>query len=203
MAVRACGDGKDLAVSVDQYLRGDEVTGAADVFNSTLGRLKDPEKAEFMKGADNRGRLEPAGGMAAGFTTDEARAEAGRCLHCDCRKPVSCKLREYSDEYGAKQSRYKPAERGLTELLHDHPEIVVERGKCILCGICVQVAREQGESLGVGFVRRGIGTRVSVPFGQSFAEGLRKAGVACAKACPTGALSLRSAEETSEGVRGA
>jgi NADPH-dependent glutamate synthase beta subunit-like oxidoreductase/ferredoxin len=196
MAVRACGDGKDLAVSVDQYLRGADVTGPSDLFNSTLGRLKDPEKTEFLKNADSRGRVEPSAGIPAGFTPDEARAEAGRCLHCDCRKPLSCKLREYSDEYGARQSRYKPAERGLTELLHDHPEIVVERGKCILCGICVQVAREHGESLGVGFVRRGIGTRVSVPFGKSFADGLLNAGVGCAKACPTGALSLRSAEDS-------
>lgn len=196
MAVRACGDGKDMAVSVDQYLNGQEVTGPADIFNSTLGRLKDPEKAEFMKNASAGGRVEPAGGRPAGFVESEARSEAERCLHCDCRKPVSCKLREYSNEYGAKQSRYKPVERALVELLQDHPGIVIERGKCILCGICVQVATGKGESLGVGFVRRGIGTRVSVPFGQSFAEGLRISGEACAKACPTGALSLRDGEET-------
>lgn len=196
MAVRACGDGKDLAVAVDQYLLGQPVTGPLDVFNSVLGRLKDQEKSEFLKSADARARIEPAGGIPAGFSNDESRAEAKRCLHCDCRKPVSCKLRKYSDEYGAKQNRYKPAERGLAELLQEHPEIVIERGKCILCGICVQVARERGESLGVGFEQRGIRTQVAVPFGMSYAEGLKKAGVACALACPTGALSLRSAEET-------
>jgi ferredoxin len=196
MAVRACGDGKDLAVSVDQYLRGEAVTGPADVFNSVLGRLRDPEKPEFMKGADGRARVEPSGGIPAGFTNDEARTEARRCLHCDCRKPVSCKLRRYSDEYGAKQNRYKPIERGLAEILQDHPEIVIERGKCILCGICVQVARDRGETLGVGFEQRGIKTRVAVPFGLSYAEGLSKSGVACAMSCPTGALSLRAAEET-------
>jgi NADPH-dependent glutamate synthase beta subunit-like oxidoreductase/ferredoxin len=196
MAVRACGDGKDLAVSVDQYLRGESVTGAADVFNSILGRIKDLEKPEFMKSADGRARVEPVGGIPAGFTNDEARVEAKRCLHCDCRKPVSCKLRKYSDEYGAKQNRYKPVERGLAELLQDHPDIVIERGKCILCGICVQVARDHGETLGVGFIKRGIGTRVAVPFGLSFGDGLRKSGTACAASCPTGALSLRTSEET-------
>jgi NADPH-dependent glutamate synthase beta subunit-like oxidoreductase len=196
LAVRACGDGKDMAFSVDQFLRGETVVGAPDPFNSALGRMKDPEKAELMKTADAMARVEPAGGVPAGFTPEESRSEATRCMHCDCRKPVSCRLRRYCTEYGARQSRYKPVERGLAELLLEHPEIVIERGKCILCGICILVAKSRGESLGVGFAHRGINTRVSVPFGQSFADGLKISGAACAIACPTGALSLRSAEET-------
>ena len=163
------------------------------MFSSALGRVKDAEKAELMKAADARGRVEPAGGEAVGLASVEARSEATRCMHCDCRKPVSCKLRRYSAEYHARQSRYRPVERGLAELLLEHPEIIVERGKCILCGLCIQVAQGEGESVGVGFDRRGIHTRISVPFGQSFAEGLKVSGAACAEACPTGALSLRSA----------
>jgi predicted molibdopterin-dependent oxidoreductase YjgC len=148
-----------------------------------------------MRETDRSCRVAPAGGMAAGFTDAEAGKESMRCMHCDCRKPLSCRLRAYAREYGARQARYKPTERRAFEHIVSHPDIVLEQGKCISCGICIRVAREQGEALGLSFVGRGMATRVRVPFDESLVQGLRKSAGACAEACPTGALAFRGGED--------
>ena len=41
MAIRALADGKEAAVSIDQYLSGKDVTGSTKEFNSRMGRLYD------------------------------------------------------------------------------------------------------------------------------------------------------------------
>ena len=69
---------------------------------------------------------------------------------------------------------------------------VVDLSECILCGVCVQIAAELGEPLGLTFVGRGFDVRVDVPFGRSLADGLCRAARRCAEACPTGALVLKS-----------
>jgi len=69
--------------------------------------------------------------------------------------------------------------------------VVFEAGKCILCGICIQLAEQEREPLGLTFIGRGFDVQVGVPFGRAFDEGLIRAAARCVEACPTGALSLR------------
>ena len=66
--------------------------------------------------------------------------------------------------------------------------VVFESGKCILCGICVEVARRAGESLGLTFVGRGFDVQVAAPFGRDFSEGIQKVAGECVALCPTGAI---------------
>ena len=75
----------------------------------------------------------------------------------------------------------------------EHPQIVYESGKCIACGLCIRIAHREGEKLGLAFIGRGFDVRVGVPFGKSLAEALTKSALACAAACPTGALAEREA----------
>lgn len=158
-------------------------------FNSVLGRLTDEEKERFLAVASAAKAVIPAAG--AGYTKEEAMAEAARCLHCDCRKPDSCKLRQYATEYGAKQARFKSTERRLFEQVAQHVDVIFEQGKCISCGLCVRITKARGEELGLSFTGRGIATRISVPFGESMTKALVKTAREVVEACPTGALAFR------------
>jgi len=197
LTVRAVADGREAAASICQYLSGRTVTGPDKPFNTRIGKLKDGEIEVFLQRVSNASRVTPAANDG-GFSDQEARDEAVRCLHCDCRKPQSCKLRRYAEQYDAKGTRYQAPRRLFTRQLQ-HPQapatpggLIYEPGKCIDCGICIQIAARAGEKLGLTFVGRGFDVRVAVPFGRSIAEGLRKAATQCAEACPTGALALTS-----------
>jgi ferredoxin len=189
MAVRSCADGRGAAESIHQFLTGAEVTGPAKLFTTRIGKMTGEELLPLLSGASDEARVEPSDGLDG----EHARSEALRCLHCDCRKPVSCRLRRYAAIYGANPSRFK-AERRAFEQDARHPDVLYEAGKCISCGLCVQIAEAEGEELGLTFIGRGFNVRVSVPFSESLEAGLRKAAAACAEACPTGALSLRQGE---------
>jgi ferredoxin len=193
MAVRAVADGRAAAASAHQFVSGMPATGPEAGFSTHIGKLLDGEMERFMVEASGAPRTNPAGGEAAGFGDDEARAEARRCLHCDCRKPETCKLRLYAKAYGARPGRYKN-DRRVFEQRASHPDVIYEPGKCIACGLCVQVAERAREPLGLTFIGRGFDVRVNVPFGRSLAEGLQRVAAECVAACPTGALAMRKSD---------
>ena len=99
-------------------------------------------------------------------------------------------MRRHSAEYAAAPNRYHGTRRPFEQDLR-HPEIVYEPGKCIACGLCVQISARAGEPLGLAFIGRGFGVRVGVPLGESIAAGLRKSAAECVAACPTGALAMK------------
>jgi ferredoxin len=193
LAVRAVADGKEAAESIRQYLLGEQVTGWPKTFNSRMGKLDDAEMQMFLKwaSADHR---QKSSGSVGGFTQEEAYAEALRCLRCDCRKADTCLLRQYACVHEARQSRYKAERRRFVQQTQ-HPDIIYEPGKCIDCGICIQIASQAGEKLGLAFVGRGFDVRVAVPFNESLAEGLKIAAAQCVQACPTGALAFKDERE--------
>ncbi len=191
MAVRAVADGKAAAGSIIQYLAGEPVAAPARPFTTRLGRPTDDEMAVMLDAATRDPRLAPSGGEAAGFTADEARREAPRCLHCDCRKADTCLLRKWSVALGARPTRHTGTRRPF-ELHTAHPDVVYEPGKCIACGLCVQTAAQKGEALGLAFSGRGFGVRIAVPFHETLAAGLKVASAECVAACPTGALAYKN-----------
>jgi len=189
LAVRSAADGKEAAVCIDQYLAGREVIGQARPFNVRIGRLLAGEIEQFLALASRSGRIQPSG-RTGGFTDDQARAEALRCLHCDCRKADSCRLRDHCQALAARPGRFKSDRRGFIQH-SEHPNVIYEPGKCIKCGICVRLAEEYAEPLGLTFIGRGFDVRVGAPLGRSVAEALTAAAAECVRSCPTGALSLR------------
>ena len=191
MAVRAMGHGKTMACAIDQYLKGASVTGLARRFDSRLGRVLELEMAEFMKEANPRARVEPAAGLAGGFSHEEAVRECERCLHCDCRKSEGCRLRELADDYAGSQKHY--AVGGRTPFVKNmmHPRIVFESGKCIKCGICVRITAKAQDNPGLTFIGRGFETVVGVPFSDSLDTALQKTAAECVEKCPTGALAWK------------
>ena len=152
------------------------------------------EAKKFITEDNDFPRIHPSG-ENNDFTEQEAVKEAIRCLHCDCRKPQSCKLRKYSFEYAAKAGQYKGQNRSFIQFV-EHPEIIFEPGKCIDCGLCIQIVTKAGEELGLTFTGRGFNVRLAVPFGRSIMEAIKDAETArkCVNSCPTGALAYKISE---------
>ena len=184
-AVRGVADGRSAAFSIDAYLRG-LLPDLEPQFTVRLGVLSDEELAVFKSDAAIDGRT--TNGTA--LSDPQANTESGRCLHCECAKLHDCSLRKYSIDYDASASEFKMERRPMLRT-SSHPAVVYESGKCISCGICVQIASRHAEPLGLTFVGRGFDVRVAVPFDGELSAALHQAAVECANACPTGALALR------------
>ncbi len=191
MAVRSLASGRQAAGAITQFLRGEPITLEARPFNVTMGRLDARTAAQMVADADARARTEPAGGEGAGFDDEEAVREGLRCLRCDCRGLDKCLLRAHGAALGADIRAFAGTRRGFARDA-THPEVIYESGKCIACGLCVRIAEQHREALGLTFIGRGFDVRTAVPFGASLAAGLRVAARECAEACPTGAIVLRA-----------
>jgi ferredoxin len=210
MAVRSVADGKTAAASIDQYISGLPVTGPRKPFSVYIGRLAEGEIQRFITGVSEGQRVSPSGGEEAGLSNQEAHTEAIRCLHCDCRKADNCKLRDYSEVYGANPNRYKGERKLFEQYIQDsrptpnsshsanregeapaEPCVIYEPGKCIKCGLCIQITSNSSEALGLTFIGRGFDVRVGIPFSGAIEEGLRKVAAQCIATCPTGALASK------------
>ena len=205
---RACRRGQiDSPVAIDLVLRyvagwaiktgtpgPDPAPGVqADAFTTRIGKLLPEDIPQFMQEADAGPRVEPTSPDGV-LTAAEAAAEARRCLHCDCRKLRSCRLRRCAEACGARAGAYRAGRRHFTQD-RSHPRVLYEPGKCIACGLCVRITAEAHERLGLALAGRGFDVRPAVPFGRILSEGLTEVAEECVAACPTGALALRDAEE--------
>ncbi|MCE5216828.1 2Fe-2S iron-sulfur cluster-binding protein [bacterium] len=189
-AVRAVGSGYNAACSISQYLEGELLTGVHRLFTVQMGHLEEAQMREFAALTPQHDRLTPSGGEATGFSVEEAAAEADRCLHCDCAGMECCKLRKWSERYGAGPTRLRDHRRPYRREA-SHPLVTYEPGKCIACGLCVQIAGRSQERLGLAFIGRGFDVQIGVPFNETLAAGLEQVARECAEACPTAALVLR------------
>lgn len=216
LVVRSVADGKEAAASIDQFLSGQIVIGPQKTFTTKIGRMGKQELDRFSAGTTKTLRNDPAAGIQNGFTAEEAQTQATRCLHCDCRAQSDCKLRKYADLYGADPRRYKerpttahiaskqtsnssdkstqsspiPNRREFEQDIY-HEDIIFEIGKCIDCGLCIQIASKASESLGLTFIGRGFNVRVAVPLNRHLDEALRRSAAQCVAACPTAALAFK------------
>jgi NADH dehydrogenase/NADH:ubiquinone oxidoreductase subunit G len=158
-----------------------------------MGRLEGEELYEFVARSGQTPRAE----ADEGFSLEQAVEQASRCLHCDCRGLDACKLRRYAALYGADPARFR-GQRRMFRQIDQHSEITFEPGKCIFCGLCIQIASARGEPLGLSFVGRGFDVRVGVPFNRSLEEALSKVAAECVAACPTAALAFKDEASRSE-----
>lgn len=197
MAVRAVGNARKAAVSIDQYLKGEEVKGEKVLFNSQMGALDEVPESLFegfesedrikMPLINHEVRVSGFDEIEKGFDYEAAVKEAERCLKCGCDKIEDCKLREYATEYNADQSLFGGDRRGYSQDT-SRTDIKMETGKCISCGSCVRACAEIKGLDVLSFVNRGFKTRMTVPFGRSLVESSCDGCGECVKVCPTAAI---------------
>jgi len=188
MAVRAVASGKKAAEKAHCFLAPAHAS-FPKAYDSALGRVGRDQIAQYVAN-----RVDPVV-LKRSRQTEDLAQEAERCFHCDCHAPVSCKLRRYATEYGAQAQVFRKTERPPARPIERHENVIFEPGKCIRCGLCVEITRKTGEDLGLTFVGRGFNIQVKTPFNESLEKALSKCAQACVNACPTGALVLAEQEE--------
>ena len=105
LVVRSVAAGKSAAYNIDEYLLGKELTGRPRAFTVRVGRVSEEEMIQLSVGTSGSARVSPPNGPLIGLTLEEAVAASQRCLHCECSQHHDCKLRRYSQKYGARTNR--------------------------------------------------------------------------------------------------
>ena len=194
IAVRAIGEANDAAAAIDAYLKGVELNTRTPYYSQRKVTEKDFADREKIARAEmsckdpayRRGNFDA---VINGFTDEQARAEAKRCLECGCHDFEDCKLVKHANLYEIHPERFEGKKR-MTD--SETKLVTIERneGKCILCGLCVRTCEEVAKKGLLGLVGRGFTTVIKPEFRDSQAI----AGCAdchmCAYACPTGALKI-------------
>jgi len=185
-AIRAIAEGRVAARAIAVYLLGLKLFPHDRPLSvSHIGRLTSAELAQLLELANPAARSIPG-------ASDTATSEAARCLHCDCRKLAECRLLAASLTFSASQQAFRGrSPRRVFTWDVSHADAIYEPGKCIACGLCIQLAERYRDALGLTFIGRGFTVRVAVPDEAPLAAALREATQACVDACPTGALAYR------------
>ncbi|MDO4869363.1 MAG: NAD(P)-binding protein [Bacillota bacterium] len=198
IAVEAIADAKKAAEVIDAYLDGETIRYEAPYFvtrdDITEETFEDRERecrpempqltAEQRKG--NFSEVIPDG-----YTPEEAEQEAHRCLECGCHDYFECKLIDLAHQYDVEPSRFA-GDKNTIEYEDDHPFIVRDPNKCILCGLCVRVCDEVMGIGALGLVHRGFDTVVKPNMEKPLAQSGCVSCGQCVSVCPTGALQERT-----------
>ena len=198
IAVEAIADAKKASEIIDAYLAGETVRYEKPYFvtrdDITEKTFEDRERqcrpqipqlsAEERK--DNFTEVIPDG-----FTPEQAEEEASRCLECGCHDYFECKLIDLAHQYDVEPARFA-GDKNTIDYDDEHPFIVRDPNKCILCGLCVRVCDEVMGIGALGLVHRGFDTVVKPNMEKPLAESGCISCGQCVSVCPTGALQERT-----------
>lgn len=196
--VEAVGGARKAAIAIDQYLRGEAVSGPAKPFNVSRGKsvkdvdstyLGEREKAARAKVPTlaPEERKHDFREFELVFPADVAKQEAIRCLSCSCLDVNTCKLRQYATDYKADLNKLGTG-KYKHPILTDHSLITRDPNKCILCANCVRICNEVMDVTALGLINRGSETVVLPSLMRPLAETQCETCGQCISACPTGAL---------------
>lgn len=107
-----------------------------------------------------------------------------------CEKSGNCELQALAYRFQMMVPRY-PYQFQKKALDGTHPDVYIDRNRCVLCGRCVRSSREIDNKNVFGFEGRGIQMRLAVDARNSLAETDLKAADKAASYCPTGSLMVK------------
>ena len=192
IAVEAIGEADRCARAVDAYLNGQALDTRVPYISkrdeSTIDysdRTKQSRLTPKVLAPEVRNKSFAE--VSLGFTEEEAKAEANRCLECGCREYYKCKLLNVAQRYDINPERWA-GEMPQKYTRDENAFIERNTSKCILCGLCVRSCREVMDIHAFGLMGRGFTTEPSPAFALPLDQTKCNNCGLCVQLCPTGAL---------------
>ena len=194
IAIAAIAEANRAALSIDGYLHGLDITMREPFVSKRKAEnidFSDKEKKDRaeMPQRNAAERKNDFCEINLGFTEEQARAEAARCLECGCHDYAQCALIRHANRYPISPERLSGSKHGGET---EGKLVCIERnqGKCILCGLCVRTCEEVAKKGILGLVGRGFPTVVKPEFNNE--ETIKDCAncLKCAEICPTGSLRI-------------
>ncbi len=129
--IKQVEDGRRAALSIERYLQKVSLTAERDMEGTRTTRMY-----TVTAGMAPVAEIVPADSIA-GYTGDEARLEAGRCIHCECLECVKqcVYLREYK-EYPKTLARKIYNNQAIVQGVRSANRMI---NACSLCGQCTVI----------------------------------------------------------------
>ena len=194
IAIDAIAEGNRAAKAIEAYLLGMPMDSHEPYYSErhlTEKDFSDYEKVAraVMPVKDPEYRKGNFEAVINGFSEEQARNEAKRCLECGCHDYEDCKLIRYANFDPIQPERLDGAKH---ECFTETKLVSIERdqGKCVLCNLCVRTCREEVGKGILGLVGRGFATVIKPEFNNPETVAGCKDCHKCADLCPTGALKI-------------
>lgn len=198
--IQAVAAGRAAATAIDEFVQTGTVTPLNETYNCSRGTLEDLPRHEFedmprfprapMPAVGVNERVEDFRQVEQGLSEEQAREEAGRCLHCGCNARFDCELRSEATDHGLHY--IKPLHiRPRLPIDYAHPFIIRDHNKCISCGKCIAACAEiEGPAVLAYQFSHGlvtVGTHNGMPLDLTDCVSCGQ----CVTACPCGALDYK------------
>lgn len=196
IAIEAIGEANRCALSIDAYLNGDDIETRIPYISRRDEELIDFEskekcparKPQVLPAAERKNNFDE---VCLGYTAEDAKAEASRCLECGCKEYYKCKLLSVAQRYDIHPERFK-GEMPQKYTADSNEFIERNSAKCILCGLCVRSCKEVMNISAIGLLGRGFKTEVAPAFNLPLDQTKCTNCGLCVELCPTGALTEKS-----------
>lgn len=197
IAIEAIGEANRCALSINAYLNGEDIETRVPYISRRDEELIDfqskekcpARKPKVLSAAERKNNFNE---VCLGYTEEDAKAEASRCLECGCKEYYKCKLLSVAQRYDIHPERFK-GEMPQKYTADSNEFIERNSAKCILCGLCVRSCKEVMNISAIGLLGRGFKTEVAPAFNLPLDQTKCTNCGLCVELCPTGALTEKSA----------